>query len=119
MLLNHKFSCSQVMLLSTAIDDKKIYLWDEKVCSTIMTYEDSQAKSNYSQISVAGSNNFSDYFYAITNNKSLISLYNTSISDPIQKSSPTDEAVTTIEINENLLILGTIKGNVFLFDITS
>lgn len=114
---------SSKMFISFSEINKLVYLWDEKTCSTINCYDDSSQKSSYNMIKVVNRNLYSDYFYAINQNKSIITLYSTSITDPIAKFSPLDEGVSCADIsdhtNNNILILGSTKGNISLYDISS
>ena len=119
----HKFQLSSAMFLSISYDDKRVYLWDEKSCSTINSFEDSSVKTSFNNIKVVNKNYFSDYFYATTENKSIVSLFSTSISEPIMKFSPLDEGIMCLDIsnyiNNNIMCFGSIKGNISIYDISS
>ena len=117
--LIQKFTFTNSMFLTTVIEDKKIYLWDEKVCSTVFTYEDDSNKGSYSLIECVNKNLFSENIYAILPNKSLITVYDTSNQNPLYKTVPLQESINSISTNNNLLAIGTIKGNVHLFELST
>lgn len=115
----NNYSISPTMFLTINNSDKKIYLWDEKVCSTVFTYEDSQNKIPFCKILVVDDNLFSNFIYAILPNKSLITVFDTSNPDPIYKTVPIEEPITSIHSNNKLLCIGSSKGNISVFDLSS
>lgn len=114
-----KFFFSSTMFLSTSANDRKIYLWDEKVCSTVFNYEDAQNKTAFSKIIVINDNLFSNYIIATMQNKSLITIFDTSNPDPIYKTVPLDEPITAVHSNNKLIVFGSTKGNISVFDLSS
>lgn len=117
--MTSSYNYSQSMILSISENENKIYLWDEKVCTTIATFEDTQLKGNFYKLCPVDSLLYPSHFYAFSLNKSLISLFNTTNPQPIFKSSPVEEGIRSMEIEGNLLVLGSIKGNIYLYDISS
>lgn len=105
------------MFITTSSEDKKIYLWDEKVASTVFTYEDSNSKTTFNCLVCHNSNEFSEMIYASNYNKSLITTFSTSNPDPIYKSVPIEEPISYMTCNSDFLLIGSSKGNVFLFEL--
>jgi WD40 repeat protein len=112
---------TEKVILSTSKEDKKIFLWDENNRSIIYTYEDSNIKTYLSQggINILGQDLYSEYIVALQENKSLVTIWKTSQSEPLLKSTPVDERITAIcASNDNkLLYLGTETGNLFIHEL--
>lgn len=117
--MSSSYNYSQSMILTISENENKIYLWDEKVCTTITTFEDIQLKGHFFKLCPVDSQLYPSHFYAFSQNKSLISLFNMTNPQPIFKSSPVEEGIRSMEIEGNLLVLGSIKGNIYLYDISS
>ena len=114
-----KLSISPNVFVCTSIDEKKIFLWDEKVCSTIFTYEDtSQGHKGitYNKIIVVNSSQFSSFIIASNFNKSLLTVFETSNSEPISKTMPVEEPITCMNTNNRLIGVGSSRGNVSLIN---
>ncbi len=118
-IFSKKSNLCPKMFLTTSLDDRKIYLWDEKVASTVFTYEDSNNKTSFNCMVCHNSEKFSEVIYASTSNKSLITAFSTSNPDPIYKSVPIEEPIVCISSNSDLLLIGSSKGNIFLFELAN
>jgi len=109
------------MIFSTSKEDKKIFLWDENTGTITYTYEDQNSKNFIAKLEILGKDLYSEFLISLQENKSLITFYKTSASEPHLKCNPIDERITCIEASEDakLLFISTENGNFFVYEIFS
>jgi hypothetical protein len=116
-------SFNEILILSTSKEDKKVFLWDECNRSVLYTYEDPNIKTYIpnDKMRILGKELYSEYIFALQENKSLITIWKTNASEPFLKATPIEERITSILLSDNnkLLFLGTETGMVYIHELFS
>jgi WD40 repeat protein len=112
---------NEKVILSTSKEDKRLLLWDDTNRCIIYTYEDSNVKTFVpnNKLLVIGQELYSEYILALQENKSLITIWKTNVTESAIRSVPIDERITCTSLTNNnkLLFLGTETGNIFISEL--
>lgn len=107
------------MILSTSKNHKDILLWAENSGTIAFTYTDDNLRTYIpnNKLQILDNNLYSEYFIYLHENKSLFTIWNTDNTKFYFKFSITDERITTFDTYDNILLVGTINGLIYIYNL--